>query len=284
MSRRWPAVRHIARPDAPTRVARHSPDAPERRVQRPGEGAEQDAGGFSGSAGRQTALTRRSCLLPSRRGERPHSWSALRELEGFDHDLGRWRGQADGPAHARPRQARRTVRRPLPHHRHRPLELRQLGAAPRSRSSRSTRAPRSRSTSRAAGGSRRCSTTSSRPSRPSSAPARAGSRAPPTRSTNPSTSSPTRSPDHVCIFGGDHVYKMDVRQMLALITCDERGRPTVAAIPVPERRGARVRRDSVRRRLAHRRLPGEAARPAGDARPPRLALASMGNYIFTPHR
>src|SRR6188508_800027 len=39
------------------------------------------------------------------------------------------------------------------------------------------------------------------------------------------------SPDHVCIFGGDHVYKMDVRQMLAqhLTTGAE---VTVAAIPV----------------------------------------------------
>ncbi len=32
------------------------------------------------------------------------------------------------PAHPRPREARRTVRRTLPHHRHRPLELRQLRA------------------------------------------------------------------------------------------------------------------------------------------------------------
>ena len=39
-------------------------------------------------------------------------------------------------------------------------------------------------------------------------------------------------PDHVCVFGGDHVYKMDIRQMLAFH--EERDADvTVATIPVP---------------------------------------------------
>src|SRR5512144_395328 len=39
------------------------------------------------------------------------------------------------------------------------------------------------------------------------------------------------SPDHVCIFGGDHVYKMDVRDMLVQ-HLETGAEVTVAAIPV----------------------------------------------------
>src|ERR1043165_8845953 len=39
------------------------------------------------------------------------------------------------------------------------------------------------------------------------------------------------SPDHVFIFGGDHVYKMDVRQMMAHHLAND-AEVTVAAIPV----------------------------------------------------
>ena len=40
------------------------------------------------------------------------------------------------------------------------------------------------------------------------------------------------NPDHVCVFGGDHMYKMDVGQMLDE-HLDSRAAATVAAIPVP---------------------------------------------------
>ena len=39
-------------------------------------------------------------------------------------------------------------------------------------------------------------------------------------------------PDHVCIFGGDHLYKMDVRQMIDF-HLEHEAELTVAAIPVP---------------------------------------------------
>ncbi|MFN6972674.1 MAG: sugar phosphate nucleotidyltransferase, partial [Rheinheimera sp.] len=39
-------------------------------------------------------------------------------------------------------------------------------------------------------------------------------------------------PEHVCVFGGDHIYKMDVRQMLEFHRQHE-AKLTVAAIPVP---------------------------------------------------
>src|SRR6185295_16315251 len=40
-------------------------------------------------------------------------------------------------------------------------------------------------------------------------------------------------PELVCIFGGDHVYKMDVRQMLAE-HLERNAEVTVAAIPIPK--------------------------------------------------
>src|SRR4051794_2575298 len=87
------------------------------------------------------------------------------------------------------------------------------------------------------------------------------------------------SPDHVCILGGDHVYKMDVRQMLAqhLTTNAE---VTVAAIPV-KREEARafgtIEADE------EGRIKGffeKVAEPPPMAGKPEMSLASMGNYIF----
>src|SRR5262245_40743478 len=40
------------------------------------------------------------------------------------------------------------------------------------------------------------------------------------------------NPDHVCVFGGDHIYKMDVRQMLDQ-HLEAAADATVAVIPVP---------------------------------------------------
>jgi glucose-1-phosphate adenylyltransferase len=87
------------------------------------------------------------------------------------------------------------------------------------------------------------------------------------------------SPDHVCIFGGDHVYKMDVRQMLAqhLTTNAE---VTVAAIPV-KREEARafgtIEADADGHIKAfHEKVP----EPPPMAGRPDMSLASMGNYIF----
>src|SRR5262245_45256349 len=87
------------------------------------------------------------------------------------------------------------------------------------------------------------------------------------------------SPDLVCIFGGDHVYKMDVRQMLAQ-HLERRAEVTVAAIPV-RREEARafgvVECEASGRILAfHEKVQEPPAMPGR----PEMALASMGNYIF----
>jgi glucose-1-phosphate adenylyltransferase len=87
------------------------------------------------------------------------------------------------------------------------------------------------------------------------------------------------SPEQVVIFGGDHVYKMDLRQMLAQ-HLDNRADLTVAAVPV-SRREARafgvIEADESGKILAfHEKVENPPAMPGR----PNMALASMGNYIF----
>jgi glucose-1-phosphate adenylyltransferase len=86
-------------------------------------------------------------------------------------------------------------------------------------------------------------------------------------------------PELVCIFGGDHVYKMDVRQMIAFHK-DVQAHASVAAIPVP-RDEARdfgvIEVDDKGRIVAfHEKVQNPPSMP-GD---PSRCLASMGNYIF----
>lgn len=88
-------------------------------------------------------------------------------------------------------------------------------------------------------------------------------------------------PELIWIFGADHVYKMDVRQMLAFHE-SSRADATVAAIPVPREtakeygiieigRGGRI--------LAfHEKVDNPPTVPGDE----RMCLASMGNYVFRP--
>ncbi|HEX9103552.1 MAG TPA: glucose-1-phosphate adenylyltransferase [Polyangia bacterium] len=87
-------------------------------------------------------------------------------------------------------------------------------------------------------------------------------------------------PDYVAVFGGDHMYKMDVRQMVDAHIQTEAD-ATVAVIPVPveearafgileiDDRGKVVAFDE--KPMHPKEMPGR----------PGWALASMGNYIFT---
>ncbi len=85
-------------------------------------------------------------------------------------------------------------------------------------------------------------------------------------------------PDHVCIFGGDHIFKMNIRQMLDQHV-EAGGSVTVAAIPVPlaEAREFGVIRteDGKIRDFLEKPQDPEPTVPGGTT-----ALASMGNYIF----
>jgi len=86
-------------------------------------------------------------------------------------------------------------------------------------------------------------------------------------------------PELVAIFGGDHVYKMDIRQMLAHHVM--RGAAaTVAAIPVPksEARDFGVLEVGEHGRIIdfHEKVEDPPCVPGQ----PDMCLASMGNYIF----
>jgi glucose-1-phosphate adenylyltransferase len=87
------------------------------------------------------------------------------------------------------------------------------------------------------------------------------------------------APDIVAVFGADHVYRMDVRQMLDFHV--ERGaEATISAIPVPIESASMF---GVIRCAPGGRVTGfdeKPAQPAPFPDRPGTALASMGNYLF----
>lgn len=90
------------------------------------------------------------------------------------------------------------------------------------------------------------------------------------------------SPEYVVVFGADHVYRMEVRQMLEFHV-DTKAECTVAAIPQPK---ALAPEFGVIEVDEHGKMIGFQEKPkVEDARTipgrPDMILASMGNYIFT---
>ncbi len=87
------------------------------------------------------------------------------------------------------------------------------------------------------------------------------------------------SPALVCIFGGDHIYKMDVRQMIKL-HIDQNADVSVAAVPVPRDQarsfGTLEIADDGRIVRFHEKVDNPPPMP----NQPDMSLASMGNYIF----
>jgi glucose-1-phosphate adenylyltransferase len=87
------------------------------------------------------------------------------------------------------------------------------------------------------------------------------------------------SPDIVCVFGADHIYRMDPRQMVAEHVESGAG-VTVAAIPVPKREatefGVIEVGDGGRIGAFHEKSATPPTMPGNDD----MCLASMGNYVF----
>ncbi len=86
-------------------------------------------------------------------------------------------------------------------------------------------------------------------------------------------------PEQVCIFGGDHVYKMDVRQMLAEHLGNDAD-VTVAAIPVKKHEAREfgvIEADIDGHVKAFHEKVND---PPQMADRPGMCLASMGNYMF----
>lgn len=87
------------------------------------------------------------------------------------------------------------------------------------------------------------------------------------------------SPDQVCVFGSDHVYKMDIRQMLTFHR-EKKAVLTVSAIRVPIEEASKfgvISVDKDGRMIGFEEKPKNPTSIPGD---PKHALVSMGNYIF----
>ena len=87
-------------------------------------------------------------------------------------------------------------------------------------------------------------------------------------------------PDYVAVFGGDHIYKMDISQMLDFHR-QVGAAGSIAAIPKPIESAANqfgvIEVDSSGRMIGFEEKP---SRPKCIPGRPDLALVSMGNYIF----
>jgi glucose-1-phosphate adenylyltransferase len=89
----------------------------------------------------------------------------------------------------------------------------------------------------------------------------------------------THAPDLVAVFGADHIYRMDIRQMVAFHK-DSQADVTIAALPVPLREASGfgvIRAAPDGRVQAFQEKPTDPSPIPGD---PGNAFASMGNYIF----
>lgn len=86
-------------------------------------------------------------------------------------------------------------------------------------------------------------------------------------------------PEYVCVFGGDHVYVMDVRQMLAEHLAMN-AEVTVAAIPVPIEEAHQFGIMKVDKEGWIIEFQEKPKNPSPMPNDPTKCLASMGNYIF----
>lgn len=88
-------------------------------------------------------------------------------------------------------------------------------------------------------------------------------------------------PEVVCVFGGDHIYKMDVRQMIEFHRSHGNAKLTVAAIPVPESQADQfgiIEIDENHKMIGFKEKPKSGAKTIPGR--PGWVLASMGNYVF----
>ena len=87
-------------------------------------------------------------------------------------------------------------------------------------------------------------------------------------------------PDYVCVFGGDHIYKMDVGQMMDFHK-KHKAELTISAIPIPIEEAHEFGIIEVDENW---KLTGFVEKPKTPPKPipnnPKMCLASMGNYIF----
>ncbi|ACN15989.1 GlgC3 [Desulforapulum autotrophicum HRM2] len=90
----------------------------------------------------------------------------------------------------------------------------------------------------------------------------------------------TYDPEVVCVFGGDHIYKMEIRQMIDFHR-NKRAALTVAAIPVSVEKAGQfgvIEVDENGKMIGFEEKPKQ--NPKTIPNRPTHVLASMGNYVF----
>jgi glucose-1-phosphate adenylyltransferase len=88
-------------------------------------------------------------------------------------------------------------------------------------------------------------------------------------------------PHVVVIFGADHVYKMNIRQMVDF-HLDVGAKATVACIAIPRSQASALGIMKVNERSRVETFVEKPADPPGMPDNPEFSLASMGNYVFEP--
>lgn len=87
------------------------------------------------------------------------------------------------------------------------------------------------------------------------------------------------NPELIIIFGADHIYRMDIRQMIDF-HLEKKAQVSVASIPIPIEKASSfgiIVADSEKRIIGFQEKPKKPVPMPGD---PCRAYASMGNYIF----
>ncbi len=85
----------------------------------------------------------------------------------------------------------------------------------------------------------------------------------------------------VVVFGADHIYKMNIRQMVEY-HLDLGAKATVACLPVPRTEGSAFGIIDVDEKNQVKAFIEKPKDPPGMPGKPDLCLASMGNYVFEP--
>jgi len=88
-------------------------------------------------------------------------------------------------------------------------------------------------------------------------------------------------PDLVAVFGADHIYRMDIQQMIEF-HMDRRAAVTVATLPVPVAEADQFGIVEVDSGLRVSGFDEKPKNPNSMPGAPGRALASMGNYLFNP--
>ncbi len=88
------------------------------------------------------------------------------------------------------------------------------------------------------------------------------------------------NPDLVIVFGADHIYRMDLRQMIAF-HLEQRADVTVSALPVPLAEASSFGVLATDRTGRITEFQEKPAQPKPMPNDPTRAFASMGNYVFS---